>query len=70
MIVVTMKIWATVQKKSKISNSISRATKIATNPEFLPSTMDAEYHKWMNKGLIYTAQVFSGKTLRSFEQLR
>lgn len=65
----TMKKWTDVRKKFKLSNSICRATKIATNPDFIPSTMDAGFKRWADKGLICIEQVFMGQTLKSFEQL-
>lgn len=46
---VRMKMWSSVRKELKLSSSISRATKIARNPEFLPSMMEGEETK---KGII------------------
>ena len=31
--------------------------------------MDAGYKKWVNKGLVYIAQLFKGQTMKSYEQL-
>lgn len=62
----TMKIWTDVQKKFKLSNSICRATKIVTNPDFISSVMDAGFKRWPNAGLIYIEQVIMGQTLKSF----
>ncbi len=42
---------------------------IATNPDFLPSTMDSGFNKWAIKGLTYIAQVFHRHNMKSFEQL-
>lgn len=70
LIIETMKIWSTIQKKLNISNSVSKATKIAKNPDFVPCTMDVGFEKWTNKGLIYIAQLFTGQILKSFEQLK
>lgn len=65
-----MKVWSTIQKKLSISSSVSKATKIAKNPDFVPCTMDAGFEKWTNKGLIYISQIFMGQILKSFEQLK
>lgn len=65
----TMRVWSMVRKKLKLSNSICRATRISTNPDFLPSMMDAGYNRWTRQGLKYIAQVFRGQTLKSFQQL-
>ena len=49
----TMRIWSIVRKKLNLSNScICRATKITTDPDFLPSIMDAGYNTWSNKDLM------------------
>lgn len=66
----TMKTWSAVRKKLKMSNSVSRATKIAKNPDFIPSTIDSGFNKWANKGLIYIDQMFQGQTMKSFTQLQ
>ncbi len=66
----TLKIWLIVRKTFGLSNSTSRDTKIAMNPDFVPSTMDTGYNKWANKGLVYIAQVFKGQNIKSFEELR
>lgn len=58
-----------MQKKLNMSNSVSKATKIAKNPDFVPCTIDAGFEKWTSKGLIFIAQLFKGPTLKSFEQI-
>ena len=52
-----------------MESSISRATKIALNQEFHPSSMYAGFKKWTDKGLVYIGQLFQGQTLKSFQQL-
>ena len=54
----TLNIWSDVQKKVTLPKSISRATKIAKNPDFVPSTMDTGFNRWANKGLIHIDQMF------------
>lgn len=66
----TLKIWSIVRKKLRLSNSTSKATKIAVNPDFVPSTMDPGYDRWARKGLVHIAQVFTGPNMKSFEELR
>ncbi len=59
-----------MRKKFDLSSLISRVTKIAKNPDFRPSTMDAGYNIWAHRGLIYIAQLFHGQNMKSFEQLK
>lgn len=66
----TMKTWSAVRKNLKLSNSVSRATKIAKNPDFVPSVMDSGFVKWADKGLIYIEQILQGQTMKSFTQLQ
>ena len=57
----TMKVYSMVRRKLKLSNSICRATRISTKPDFLPSMMDAGYNRWTHQGLKYIAQMFKGQ---------
>ena len=66
----TMKEWSTVRRNLKLSNSVGSTTKIAKNPDFIPSIMDSGFNKWANKGLIYIDQMFQGQTMKSFTQLQ
>lgn len=65
----TWKIWSKIRNKLGVSNSVSRVTKIAVNPDFHPSKTDNGFKKWMNKGLVYIDQLFDGQVLKSFQQL-
>lgn len=64
----TWKIWYKIRNKLRISNSISRATKIVINPEFHPSSTDVGFEKWMDMGQVYIGQLFNGQILKSFQQ--
>lgn len=59
----TWKIWSKIRNKLGVSNSVSRVTKIAINPDFHPSRTDNGFKKWMNKGLVYIDQLFDGQVL-------
>lgn len=65
-----MRIWTIIQKNLDISRSVSRATKIAKNPDFTPCTLDSGFEKWADDRLIFIAQLFKGQTMKSFEQLK
>ncbi len=65
----TWKIWSKIRNNLGIPKSVSRATKIAINPDFLPARIDDGFKKWVNKGLVYIDQLFDREVLKSFQQL-
>ncbi len=66
----TQKTWFMVKKKMKMPLSISRATSIAKNVDFVPNRMDSGFGNWAEKGLITIHQMFDGDAVKSLKQLQ
>ena len=66
----TLKIWSVVRKKFKLPMTISRAMRIASNPDFLPARLDRCFERWREIGIVVVDQLFEGGVLKSFEQLK
>lgn len=66
----TYKVWSLVRKKFKMSLSISRATRLDRNEDFLPSKLDSGFKVWTEKGLVTIHQLLEGDSMKSFKQLQ
>ena len=65
-----MKVWNLVKKQLKGAVTLSRATPIAGNIEFLPSVFDRAYKRWAESGLITINQLLDRQVFKAFSQLR